>query len=219
MDALGNLLQVTEPNPQYGQPDSSSTNFQTTYTYDVEGHLTKVQMPRPGGSGTVTQTRTFNYNLTTGLLTSVTNPENGTVSYSYYPSGRVLSKIDAKNQKVVYSYDGYGRVAYIDRYAHATDPYPDPCQSVTLGYDTRTNGTGRLAVAAWGWSTDATYCGGYGIQEYYDYTPGGLLTRKGYMIGVAGYTVPNDPLPGVSSDYLPYTYGPMRPILTTAKGI
>ena len=43
-------------------------------------------MPR----GAVTQYRSFNYDLTTGRLTSATNPENGTVSrsLSIYPDPR-----------------------------------------------------------------------------------------------------------------------------------
>jgi YD repeat-containing protein len=81
---------VEEPNPAYGQADNTGTNFVTSYTYDLEGHLTGVSMPRPNGGGTSTQTRSFNYNLATGKLTSATNPENGTVSYGYYTDGPEL---------------------------------------------------------------------------------------------------------------------------------
>jgi YD repeat-containing protein len=38
------------------------------------------------------------------------------------------------------------------------------------------------------------------------------------MIEVAGYTVPNDPLPGVSTDYLPYTYGPYATYTYDSEG-
>ena len=120
----------------------------TNYTYDVEGHLTQVQMPRGG----YTQTRAFTYDLPTGHLMSAMNPESGTVSYGYYPSGRLMSKTDAKGQKVVYSYDGYGRTAYIDRYPSGATA-PDWCQSVVLTYDTTspgTNGLGRVVNAQWG---------------------------------------------------------------------
>jgi hypothetical protein len=54
----------------------------TTYAYDVLNHLISVSMPR----GTVTQTRTFNYNIygtgVTAFLQSATNPENGMVAYN-----------------------------------------------------------------------------------------------------------------------------------------
>ncbi len=71
-DALGNLTQVTEPNPAGG-------TFNTDYTYNVLNQLTTVSMGRPvvpAPGGTVTQTRTFNYNGGV-LLQSATNPKNG----------------------------------------------------------------------------------------------------------------------------------------------
>ena len=69
VDAYGNLILVTEPNPAGG-------TFTTTYTYTPANQLTGVSMIR----GNVTQTRTFLY--TGSDLTSVTNPENGTVTYT-----------------------------------------------------------------------------------------------------------------------------------------
>ncbi len=104
-DGLGNLVKVEEPAPS-GLVDSVVSNLVTLYSYDYWGHLTGVSMPRVVGSSTVTQTRTFNYDQTTGLLMSVANPESGTVSYAYYASGRLQSTTDTMGQKVVYSYDG-----------------------------------------------------------------------------------------------------------------
>jgi RHS repeat-associated protein len=185
-DVMGNLVKVEEPNPAYGQADNVATNFVTNYSYDVEGHLIGVAMPRPYGGGTTTQTRSFNYNLSTGRLTSATNPENGTVSYAYYGDGALQSKTDAKGQKVVYSYDGYGRVSYIDRYPDGVTL--DYCQSVALTYDSNansTNGLGRLSQASTGnyWAAylqDASTCNGQSVTETYRYTAGGQTTFKGY---------------------------------------
>jgi YD repeat-containing protein len=73
----------------------------------VLNHLTTVSIPR----GSNTQTRTFTYNSGTavgGFLLSATNPENGTVTYTY-SSGRMASKTDAKGQQLTYQYDSYGR--------------------------------------------------------------------------------------------------------------
>jgi len=104
MDAFGNLVNVGEQDPVLG-------TVNTGYTYDVLNHLTGVSMPR----GTATQTRTFNYNTgttVTGFLQSATNPENGTVTYTY--GGNLLaSKTDAKNQKLTYQYDGYNRLTSV----------------------------------------------------------------------------------------------------------
>jgi YD repeat-containing protein len=56
-------------------------------------------MPRPTG----TQTRTFNYN-NTAYLQSATNPENGTVTYTYNSfTNKLATKTDAKGQQVQYT--------------------------------------------------------------------------------------------------------------------
>jgi YD repeat-containing protein len=67
-------------------------------------------MPRPTG----TQTRTFNYgNPPGGQLLSATNPENGTVTYTYNSDMTLATKTDAKNQQVQYSYDSYKRITEV----------------------------------------------------------------------------------------------------------
>src|SRR5580704_5269340 len=73
-DVLGNLVTVTEPDPS----SNTGGTLTTSYTYDWMNNLIGTSMTR----GSVTQTRTFVYN-TAGLLTSATNPESGTVTYSY----------------------------------------------------------------------------------------------------------------------------------------
>jgi RHS repeat-associated protein len=221
-DTLGNLVKVEEPNPAYGQADNTGTNFVTNYAYDVEGHLVSVSMPRPNGSGSYTQTRTFSYNPVTGKLMSATNPENGTVSYGYYPDGVLKSKTDAKGQVVQYSYDGYGRLAYIDRYPDGVTL--DYCQSVALAYDssqTGANVAGRLAQAITGDIINCPRNPGTQIQENYSYTAGGLTTYKGYTVtvngnlgGFTGYQTYNVPFgenysydtEGHMTGYGPYTY-------------
>jgi YD repeat-containing protein len=197
-DTLGNLVKVEEPNPAYGQADNTGTNFVTNYAYDVEGHLVSVSMPRPGASQP--QTRTFNYNLATNTLTSSTNPENGTVSYTYYGDGLLKSKTDAKGQQVQYSYDGYGRLAYIDRYSDAVTWLP--CRSVALTYDSSSTGTnllGRVSTAVTGYSSS---CTGQTLAEYYGYTPGGQVTLKKYGINYPTYWA----TPSV--EYIGYQEGP-----------
>jgi len=92
----------------YSGPVTLSTSpYLTDYTYDLLDHLTNVSMPRPSG----TQTRTFSYGTPPGpFLLNANNPENGTVSYTYDSSSRPATKIDAKGQKLTYSYDSYNRV-------------------------------------------------------------------------------------------------------------
>ncbi len=121
-DAMGNLIQVTEPAPGSG-------TYQTSYTYNLLNKLTGVSMPRGG----VTQTRTFNYSLTTGWLTSATNPETGTVSYTYNADGSLASKTDAKGQPTTYTYDSYGRLTQASTNNQYGQAIPD--SSYTYYYD------------------------------------------------------------------------------------
>jgi len=162
-DALGNLISVTEPNPADG------ANFVTTYAYDAFNHLTNVTMTRPEG----TQIRTFQYN---GLdLVSATNPENGTVTYTYDASHKVLARTDAKNQQTQYTYDQYGRVAQVLHGGISSGMFTaDPNQTWTFAYDTNIrlssqNTSGRLAAVTVG----SSQIYGPGITYEYNYSRGG----------------------------------------------
>src|SRR6516162_6308111 len=113
MDAFGNLTQVLEPDPDNPAP----ATYTTTYAYDQLNHLTTVTMPRPSG----TQTRTFNYGNPPGaFLLSATNPENGTVTYTYGTGGTLATKTDAKNQQIRYTYDSYLRLTRLAYYQTPT---------------------------------------------------------------------------------------------------
>src|SRR5712692_9842871 len=106
MDAWGNLTKVQEPDPSLG-------TVSTNYTYDILNHLIQVSMPR----GANTQTRTFNYNpstTTVGIdLLSATNPENGTITYTYNSDHTLATKVDANNHHFAYQYDSYKRLTKI----------------------------------------------------------------------------------------------------------
>src|SRR5207249_4034020 len=106
---------------------SGGGNLITNYGYDLLNHLTGVTMPRATG----TQTRTFVYNGP--YLMSATNPENGTVNYTYNADGTLATKIDAKGQKTAYTYDANMRVTQIQRYPGGT--VEDPAQKTTFYYD------------------------------------------------------------------------------------
>jgi len=103
VDAYGNPIVVTEPNPAGGA-------FATNYTYTLANQLTTVSMTR----GNVTQTRTFLYGGSD--LISATNPENGTVTYTYDGAHHVTSRTDALGEQTQYSYDFYGRLSEAQYY-------------------------------------------------------------------------------------------------------
>jgi YD repeat-containing protein len=75
MDAFNNLIQVYE----------AAVGASTYYSYDLLDHLIQVNMTRTSG----TQIRTFVYNG--NYLTSATNPENGTVTYTYNGYNKVVN--------------------------------------------------------------------------------------------------------------------------------
>ena len=60
-------------------------------------------------------------NLPALWLTSATNPENGTVSYTYNADGTLASKKDANGNTETYTYDAYQRLTGIpDRQQNGT---------------------------------------------------------------------------------------------------
>ena len=69
--------------------DPTHANYQTAYSYDALKNLLQVQAVQ--GS----QTRSFGYN-SYGWLTQASNPENGTINYTYDGNGNVLTKQNAR---------------------------------------------------------------------------------------------------------------------------
>ena len=182
-DATGSLNQVSEPNPAGGAA------LLTNYSYDVFNRLRTVSMPRSNG----TQTRTFTY--TGALLTSATNPENGTVSNYYNADNTLNYKIDAKGQKMAFSYDSYKRVTQISKYPDGANE--DLCQQVKYFYDSNPDNSnypynqytaGRLVSVHYA-GTNCQYVGsgltgpwtivtGNNYVEMYAYTQAGQVSNK-----------------------------------------
>ncbi len=86
-DAFGRLTKVTDANGQ-----------EFNYTYDVLNNLTSVA--HPGGLSN----RTFSYNGL-GWLLNEFHPETGTVSYSYFDSGRVETITKESGKVIAFDYD------------------------------------------------------------------------------------------------------------------
>jgi len=141
-------------------------------------------MPRSAG----TQTRTFVYNGK--YLMSATNPENGTVNYTYNANGKLASKSDAKGQQIVYTYDAYLRLTQIQRYP--TPGNEDPCQRTLFYYDTNPF-NGSFSQYAYGRPTATQYkssCASpYLFTEQYSYTQAGLVTSKRLAVTAGTRTV------------------------------
>ncbi len=150
-DALGNLIEVDEPNASSG---SLSGGQATCYSYDVLGDLTGVSQPTPA------RTRSYTYD---GLsrLTSATTPESGATNYYYTTSGgglcsgdpaAVCRRTDARPVTTTYTYDALNRVL--------NKNYSDGTSTAHYYYDEAskwgvsiTNPVGRLTSS----STNSSY--------------------------------------------------------------
>lgn len=105
-----------------GATDARET---TSYTYNAVGSLTQVT-PAAGGL------RRWIYD-TSNLLRQEIHPENGTVTYDYYPNGLVFTRTDPQFGTTVFDYDGNNRLISVDR----PGSYPD----TTVRYDNSDNRT------------------------------------------------------------------------------
>lgn len=176
-DALGRLTTIYE--------DPSSLNYSTSYGYDVLNDLTQVSQ----GS----QTRTFAYD-SLKRLTSATNPENGTVSFSYDNNGNVLTRTDARSITTTIAYDAVNRPT--------SKSYNDSPQTPTINfyYDSQTLPSGAPSYSR-GYSTGrvvAVTYGGSSAGNYYGFDALGRAVTKyqqtdsvNYLVG-ANYNLAND---------------------------
>jgi YD repeat-containing protein len=112
-DALRREVAVMEPGPA-----SEAVTLETDYQYDPLNNLTQVDQWGGAYGGSGDHQRTFTYDGLSRLLTA-TNPETGTVTYSYTnASGQmcsgvpsdVCSKTDARGIVTSYEYDALGRL-------------------------------------------------------------------------------------------------------------
>jgi RHS repeat-associated protein len=165
LNGLGQLTQVIE--------DPSGLAYATLYTYDALGHLYTVKQTR----GSNTQTRTFSYvksGALTGFLQSATNPENGTVSYTYNANNLLATKTDANGNVIQYNYDSYSRLTSFGTVVNGTYT-PAYTYTWDSGGANAVNQTGRLAQVSYSNpaspNTDQ-------IVETYSYTTAGEIAFK-----------------------------------------
>lgn len=92
-NALGELVHTT---------DAVGT---TKYVYQASGWLKEINYPAPGGGQ-----RTIDYQYDArGRLTQQRDPDQGTWTYAYYPTGELKTRTDAKLQVTRMEYDALGR--------------------------------------------------------------------------------------------------------------
>jgi RHS repeat-associated protein len=152
--------------------------YLTNYTYDMLGHLTQVSMPR----GATTQTRTFNYtsgNSVGAHLLSATNPENGTVSYTY--SNHLLAtKTDAAGNQFTYAYDSLHRLQTVSANGNVLRTYTYDANTIDASYSQ--NVLGRLATVTYpviNYDGDPSGLqGSTTFTDMFSYKPAGAIIGK-----------------------------------------
>lgn len=163
------LASITFPQRQ-GVP-SVSAGYRTSYVYDVLGNLRTVSQPAGAQAG---QVRTYVYD-SLSRLTSATNPESGTVGYTYDPNGNLLTKTDARGVQTSYAYDRLNR-NIITSYSNITPDTP----TVLRKYDFAANGKGMPYLTQQiGSTASATY-----VDEYDD-AGRPLVQRQRFQTGGA----------------------------------
>jgi RHS repeat-associated protein len=158
-DSLGRLTSVCEITSASGSgtcgQNSSQTGYWTKYVHDALGNLTGVTQNAQAGS---TQTRGYSFDAMS-RLTSETNPENGTTTYTFdtdtncgTSSGDLVKHVDAYNNVTCYAYDALHRQTSI---TYPSGPYASPVtpskyfvyDSATVNSVAMANVKSRLAEA------------------------------------------------------------------------
>ena len=179
-DGLGRLSSVCELTTATGSgtcgQNTTQTGYWTRYTYDANGNRTGVtQNAQAAAAGR--QTRTYVYDKVS-RMTSETNPESGTKTYTYdsdatcgsstSQAGQLVKRVDALSNVTCYAYDALNRNTSI---TYPSGSYAANTPSKTFVYDATTftcsnpSGAfviGRLAEAFTGPSTakvtDIAFC-------------------------------------------------------------
>jgi len=156
-DALHRLTSVCEVTSGTGSGTCGQTNsvtgYWTEYAYDLKNHLTGVTQNAQSSS---TQTRTYVYD-DLGRMTSETNPESGTTTYTYdtdstcgTAKGDLVKKIDAVGNTTCFTYDVLHRVTsttYSGTYASVTPSRYFVYDSATVNSVAMVNPKTRMAEA------------------------------------------------------------------------
>jgi len=196
-DTLGRLATVLEPSGS-----SQAPSIKTDYTYDPLNNLSQVNQWGDGTSSM--RARSFSYDGLSRLLTA-TNPETGTVNYTYDVNGNVQTKTDARGVVTYYAYDELNRLL---SKTYSDGETPSSCYQ----YDQA--GIGFLANA-WTQSASAGPCSMstayYAKRSILQYDPMGRIRNE------QQYTPASQ---AIGTYYAPaYTYDSAGHLLTSTSGV
>jgi RHS repeat-associated protein len=153
-DQLNRISQITDPN-----------SGKTYFGYDAADDLTSVKDPR-------SLTTSYTYNGF-GDVKQLVSPDTGTTTSTYDSAGNLATSTDARGAVSTYAYDAANRVTSI---AYSLSGTTD--QTIVFGYDSGTNGKGRLTGAS-----DANH------SLAWTYDGLGRVVGKGLTVGSANLSV------------------------------
>jgi len=223
-DGLGRLTSVCEVTNATGSGScgqrTGQTGFWTTYGYNSLDEITSVTQNAQAAAG-LQQTRSFIYDGI-GRLTSETNPESGTTTYTYdtdatcgTSNGDLVKKVDAVGNVTCIAYDTLHRptqISYSGPYSASTPTKYFVYDSATVNGAAMANAKGRLAEAYTGTPSSKTTDVGFSYSvrgettDVYQKT----LRSVGYVHLSASYWANGAPhtVSGIpSATPLTYTYG------------
>jgi RHS repeat-associated protein len=186
-DGLGRMVEVDEPNSisaavnSNGCPGTGEPIWVTSYGFDPLDDLTSAVQ---NGS----HNRTFVYNSLKLMLTS-TNPEVGTLTYTYDANGNVQTKRDGRGITTTYTYDVVNREltrTYSDGTPTVTTTYDQPvclglaaCQNI--GH--RTAVTDAAGSESWAYEVDMTHSQSIHVNQR---TTSSITKTSKYYLDLAG---------------------------------
>jgi RHS repeat-associated protein len=180
-DSKGELTQITDPlnhvtNLTYTpagliQSITDAQNNLTTYGYDVRGNRTSVIDPINGSA----HPTTFAYDIM-NRLTSITYPDNTSVSFGYDYRGRRTSATDQNNRTTTYAYDDADRLTTVTDAAGHVTQYAYDTENNLLSITDANSHTTSFAYDAYGRVTQTTFPSA--LTESYGYDAIGNLTSK-----------------------------------------
>ncbi len=176
-DALGNLVQITDPNTVAGGGTAATHNrydalnqlYQTVdrlsggtlYSYDANDRLKSVQAP----NDSLTQYQHDDL----GNRLQEASPDRGTLRYAHDAAGNLVQQTDARGIVSAYAYDALNRLTHID--------YDGSAEDVTYSYDGASGcsfGLGRLCAVV-----DESGTTAYGYDAF-----GNVLVQAHVELGI-----------------------------------
>jgi YD repeat-containing protein len=89
---------------RYSPPSAEGASGDTTYSYDAESQLQKIN--HPGG-----RTLSYSYDAGGNVTAIAISGSGATAKYNYNKGGQLLSSTSSDNINTSYSYDGPNRIA------------------------------------------------------------------------------------------------------------